>query len=454
MNHKKHLSIIFLAIFINITGFAIILPLSPALLEFYLPNQAASNNILGQLIASVKITIASLGKENAAFTTAVFFGCFLASLYAFLQFIFTPICGRISDRYGRRPVLLITITGTTLSYALWAIAGSFNFFILSRILAGIMAANLSVITAAIADVTSKENRTKGMALAGIAFGLGFMFGPAMGGLLTQINLLTLLPQLQPLGINPFSSCALVAMTLSAINLLWIFIKFEETLPPEKRLQPQKSFRFLASFRSQTASIFRTNFSYFIFLLSFSGLEFTLAFIAAERFSYSPTQIGYLFLYIGFILIFTRGYIMRKLFNKIEERLIALIGTLSGIIAFSTIAFAFIQPLFILGASFLAFAIALTVTSLSSLVSLYSTESTQGRDLGLFNSAGALARAFGPLLAALPYIYLGAQNAYISVSSLLLIPLLIIFFLPKPDKTPTTPPKPTIESIEESETPTI
>lgn len=454
MNQKSHLLTIFLAIFINITGFAIILPLSPALLEFYLPNQEATNSTLGQLITSIKTIITSLGKENPTFTTAVFFGCFLASLYAFLQFIFTPICGRISDRYGRRPVLLFTITGTTLSYALWAIAGSFNFFIISRILAGMMAANLSVATAAIADVTSKENRTKGMALAGIAFGLGFMFGPAMGGLLTKINLLTLFPRLQSFGINPFSCCALVAMLLSAINLLWIFVKYEETLPPEKRLQAQKTFKLLASFRSQTSSIFRTNFSYFIFILSFSGLEFTLAFIAAERFSYSPTQIGYLFLYIGFILIFTRGYIMRKLFNKVEERKLASAGLLFGIISFSIIAFAFNQPLFILGASFLALAVALTVTSLSSLVSLYSTESTQGRDLGLFNSAGSLARAFGPLLAALPYIYFGAQSAYISVSSLLFIPLVIILFLPKPDKTPPKAPEPIFESIEESETPTV
>lgn len=454
MNQKKHLLTIFLAVFINIAGFAIILPLSPALLEFYLPNQEATNNVMGHAISSIKNGIMSLGKENAAFTTAVFFGCFLASLYAFLQFIFSPICGRISDRFGRRPVLIVTTIGTTISYALWVIAGSFNFFIASRILAGIMAANLSVATAAMADVTTKTNRMKGMALVGIAFGLGFMFGPAIGGLLTQINLLEMYPSLQSIGINPFSSCALVAMILSAINLLWIVMKFDETLSIENRIQTKKAHKLLASFRAQSSSILRTNFSYFIFILSFSGLEFTLAFIAAERFSYSPTQIGYLFLYIGFILIFTRGFIIRRFSSKIEERKLAISGILFGLISFSTIAIAYNQPIFILGSSFLALAIALTSTSLSSLVSLYSTESTQGRDIGLFNSAGSLARAFGPILASVPYIYLGAQGAYISVSSLLFIPLFLVFFLPKPDKTPLKKAELLAEAIEESETPTV
>ena len=454
MNHKKHLLTIFLAVFINITGFAIILPLSPAMLEFYLPSEEATSGVMGEIISSIKTVIASLGKEKPAFTTAVFFGCFLASLYAFLQFIFAPICGRISDRYGRRPVMLFTLTGAMISYGLWAVAASFNLFIISRILAGVMAANLSVVTAAMADVTSKEDRTKGMMLVGIAFGLGFLFGPAMGGLLTQINLLSLYPSLGAFGINPFSACALVAMMLSAINLLWIYMKFDETLPVEKRLNPQKSHKFMEAFRAQSSSILRTNFSYFIFILSFSGLEFTLAFIAAERFSYGPKQIGYLFLYIGFILIFARGYIVRKFSTKVEERMLAIAGVVSGIISFSTIAFAFTQSVFILGSSFLAIAIALTSTSLSSLVSLYSTERTQGRDLGLFNSAGSLARAFGPLLASIPYIYLGAQGAYISISSLLFIPLFLIFFLPKPDKTSTKRVEPLAEALEETETPTV
>lgn len=452
MNHKKHLFTIFLAVFINIAGFALILPLSPALLSFYLPHQEADGGMLGQFISTARTFAESLGKENPTFTTAVFFGCFIASVYSLLQFLFSPICGRLSDRFGRRPVLVITLAGTTLSYALWAIAGSFNLFLIARMLGGVMAASLSVATAAMADITTKIDRTKGMALVGIAFGLGFLFGPAIGGLLTKINLLNFYPNLKSIGINPFSACALVAMLLAAFNLIWILTQFKETLPKDKRIKIKAKCRFLTAFRAQTTAILKTNLSYFIFILAFSGLEFTLSFLATERFSYTSIQIGYLFLYIGFILIFTRGYIIKKISGKVDERAIAAIGVISGIIAFLIIALAFTQILFFIGSSFLALAVALTSTSLTSLVSLYATENTQGQEIGLFNSAGSLARAFGPLLAAIPYIYLGAKGAYVSVSSLLIIPLIIFFFLPKPCK--VCLPKMEVETLKETGTPTL
>ena len=234
MNSKKQSLIIFLTVFLSIAGFAIILPLSPALLNFYLPNQESDGGILGHFITAAKALAGTLGKENPTFTTAVFFGCLIASIYSFLQFVFSPICGKISDLFGRRPVLLVTLAGTMLSYGLWAIAGTFNLFIVARIFAGIMASYLSVATAAMADITTKKDRTKGMALVGIAFGLGFILGPAMGGLLTKINLLNYYPQLQAFGINPFSGCALIAMLLSALTFFWVLIKFDETLPKEKR----------------------------------------------------------------------------------------------------------------------------------------------------------------------------------------------------------------------------
>ena len=136
----------------------------------------------------------------------------------------------------------------------------------------------------------------------------------------------------------------------------------------------------------------------------------------------------------------------------DERMLGSIGIGCGIIAFFIIAYARTQTFFILGSSFLAFAVALTSTSLSSLVSLYATEHTQGQEIGIFNSAGSLARAFGPLLAALPYMYLGAKGAYLSVSTLLFIPLIIIFFLPKPSKAPVL--EENIASLEEAEPPTL
>lgn len=452
MKTKKQSFIIFLTVFLSIAGFAITLPLSPALLDYYLPNQEADGGLLGHFVFAAKKLAETLGKENPNFTTAVFFGCLIASIYSFLQFVFSPICGKISDILGRKPVLLVTLAGTTVSYSLWAIAGTFNLFIISRIFAGIMSAYLSVSTAAMADITTKKDRTKGMALVGIGFGMGFILGPAIGGLLTKINILHYYPHLQWLGINPFSVCALFAMILSVLTFFWVLIQFNETLPHEKRARLKTKPKLLNVFTTQIPSIFKTNLSYFIFILAFSGLEYTLAFLATERFSYSPIQIGYLFLYIGFILIFTRGYIIKKLSSIFDERVLGFIGICCGIVAFFTIAFAFKQTSFILGSSFLAFAVALTSTSLSSLVSLYATEQTQGQEIGLFNSAGSLARAIGPLVAALPYMYLGAKGAYLSVSSLLFIPLFIICFLPKPLKVPVT--EENIACLKDTEPPSI
>lgn len=452
MNTKSQKVIIFFTVFLSIAGFAILLPLSPALLNYYLPTQESNGGILGYIVSAAKTLAETLGKENPTFTTAVFFGCLIASIYSFLQFIFSPIFGRISDRIGRRPVLLVSLLGTTLSYGLWLIAGTFQLFIIARIFAGIMAAYLSVATAAMADITSKKNRTQGMALVGIAFGLGFILGPAMGGLLTKFNILTLYPQLERFGFNPFSVCALLAMLISGITFLAVLFQFKETLPVGKRETHTSKPKLRNIFKTKVPSIFKTNLSYFIFILAFSGLEFTLAFLATERFAYTPLQIGYLFLYIGFILIFTRGYIIKKLSVIVDERALGFIGICCGIIAFVTMALAFKQMLFIFGSTFLAIAVALTSTSLSSLVSLYASEETQGQEIGLFNSAGSLARACGPLLAAVPYMYLGAKGAYLSVTSLLIIPLFIIGFLPKPIKVVTV--EENIECVKESEPPTL
>lgn len=299
-----------------------------------------------------------------------------------------------------------------------------------------MAGNITVATAAIADVTDKQSRTKGMALVGAAFALGFMTGPAIGGLSTKINLLDLAPSLASIGVHPFSTPALVACILAIINLIWVIKKFPETLPKEKRLKKKESFLGDMAKNVSRWPIHMTNLSYFIFILSFSGLEFTLVFLATERFGYGPVENGYLFLYIGVILMITYGILARRLSSVVGERPLAIIAMLAGMIAFSMIGVATTKTLFYWGCLFLALSIALASASLSSLVSLYATQTTQGRYLGLHRSAGALARAVGPILIAIVYFYLGAQSAYISGTFALIVPITLIFILPKPDKRPS------------------
>ena len=167
------------------------------------------------------------GNDFLRFETVVFGGV-LGSLYAILQFFFAPVWGRLSDRFGRRPILLLTVGGTCLGYLLWVFAGSFWVLVLSRVVGGIASGNLSVATASIADVTSRESRSKGMALVGVAFGLGFILGPALGGWASTMD---------PLGsdaqgvfvLNEFSLAAVISLALGILNWAWLASRFKETL---------------------------------------------------------------------------------------------------------------------------------------------------------------------------------------------------------------------------------
>jgi len=409
MEQKRSLKIIFFTIFLNLMGFAIILPLYPAMLHYYLPTEAQEISFVGQFIRVCEALAESIGHDNSLFMTSVVFGCLLGSMYAFLQFIFAPIWGKLSDKFGRKQILIITLTGTAISSLLWCVSAKFELFILARMLAGVMAGNLSVASAAAADVTSKAERAKAMGLVGAAFGLGFLLGPAIGGIASKLNLLA---------------------------VIWVLFQFKETLPAEKRYasKVKKPLAGLGINETiQIPAIRKTNLTYFVFILAFSGLEFTLSFLATERFFYTATQVGYLFLFIGSILIFTQGFIVRRLTPLLGEKTMAFAGIVAGIVSFNIIAFAHDQITFFLGSGFLALSVGLASPSLTSLVSLYATEDTQGRYLGFFRAAGSLARALGPLAAASLYFCWGSKMTYLLVALVLLWPLSMIFILPKPLK---------------------
>ena len=175
--------------------------------DYYLPNGAGDSTWLGHIMAILVSWSEQSGASNPNFMATVLFGGLLGSLYSILQFIFAPIWGAYSDRYGRRPILLLTILGLAISYGVWIFASSFYLLLVARIIGGIMGGNLSVATAAIADISSKEKRSASLAIVGIAFGLGFIIGPAIGGFSTQINLLEVAPSLATFGVNPFSFAA-------------------------------------------------------------------------------------------------------------------------------------------------------------------------------------------------------------------------------------------------------
>jgi len=428
---RRTLGIVFLTLFLDLVGFSIIFPLFPAMLDYYLPDGAGDGSLLGRLIAPLADWAEASGADDPRFLTAVLFGGILGSLYSILQFVCAPLWGALSDRKGRRTVLLITIAGLALSYVAWFFAASFWVLVLARVIGGAMGGNLSVATAAVADITSREKRAGGMAIVGIAFGLGFIVGPGIGGLAAMVDL-SGNATLAALGVNPFSMAALISFALSLVNLIWVARRFEETLPPEKRKETPRSrgLPVFQLFQSGTPAARRTNLIYLIFMLAFSGMEFTLTFLAVERFRFSPAQNGGMFVFIGVVLILVQGGIVRRLSQPVGEKNLAVAGLIAGVGAFMALSVAPGPGFFFVALALMALSIGLTSPTLSALVSLYAKDADQGTALGVFRSAGSLARAIGPLLAAFAYFAYGSQAAYLFGACLIVLPLVLAFTLPK------------------------
>ena len=434
-NNRRALGVVFLIMFIDLMGFSIIFPLFPAMLDYYLPEEGG-DGLLGNLVSWLSNLSAREGDQR--FLVAVLFGGILGSLYSLLQFVFSPIWGKLSDKFGRRNVLLLTQSCTALGYLLWIFAGEFWLLVLSRTLAGVMSGNIAVATAAISDITDQQGRAKGMAVVGIAFALGFLLGPAIGGLAAQWDWTACGRGLEAYGINPFSAPAAIAFILALLNVIWIRYGFKETLKPEDReaalaRDKAEGNRLAALFHLKTPDIRRACWVNFLFTLSFAGMEFTLTFLAVERFAYSTLDNGLMFLFIGFWLIIAQGVFVRRLAPTLGERKLSLGGIFSAMLAFAMIAAIADQTVFFVALAFFSIGAGLVFPSLAALVSLYADPSEQGRYLGIYRSAGALARAFGPLLAALVYFHFGGGISYTFGTVLLILPLLLALKMRQPAK---------------------
>lgn len=430
---KKSLKIVFLTLFLDLVGFSIIFPLFPALAKHYL-SVDADNIFLKAIFGSID-TLTSVGGAGN-FSAIVLFGGALGALYSLLQFVAAPIWGSISDKIGRKPVLLISVFGLFISYVLWAVAGNFTILIIARFIGGIMGGNISTATAVVADVTTSKNRSKGMATIGIAFALGFIIGPAMGGILSLFDLTKMYPVLASYGVNPFSMAAIVAGVLSLFNLVNLYQKFEESLPEEKRgkHESERSANPLKLFKPMPyEGVNLTNFGYFLFLLAFSGMEFTLTFLAAERLNYSSMDNAYMFIFIGLVLALVQGGYVRRKAHTVGEKKMAVQGLIAIIPGLILIGLAASSFMIYAGLFFLAVGSSLVIPCLTSLVSMYAPAQSQGHVIGVFRSLGALARVFGPIAASLVYWKFNSAAPYFLGSLFLLIPIYMVAKLPKPSE---------------------
>jgi MFS family permease len=425
--------VIFLTLYIDLIGFSIIFPLGPDLLKHYLAVDGQSG-LLGWLLEHINSLARSLGNETHL--PEVLFGGIISSVFSILQFVFAPFWGTLSDKRGRRPILLFTVAGTTLSYLLWVVSGSFWLFLLSRVVAGAFGGNLSVATAAVADVTTRAERSKAMGIVGAAFGLGLVTGPMIGAFTAHINLLDSYPGLAAWGINPFSVPALLALAMSAVNLVWIYRRFNETRPPEARVAPGET-RLRnplgAILSLADARIRGVNFVAFIYSIAFVAMEASLVFLSAERFGYTARQNGMLMGFLGICSIVTQGFIVRRLLLRTPETRVLANGLIISAVGLLCIGFAPAPIWLYTGVGLLALGSGLVNPSTTGLISLYAGADEQGRVLGIFRSLGSLSRAITPISAGILFWTLGAKAVFIGAAVMAIGAWIASTRLPQPVK---------------------
>ena len=371
------LIIVFVTVFIDLLGFGIIIPLLP----FYAETFGAT-----------------------AFTVAM-----LATSFSLMQFIFAPIWGRWSDRIGRRPIILMGLFGSFLAYLAFGLASSLTLLFIARIFAGIAGANIPTAQAVIADVTTPENRAKGMGLIGAAFGLGFIFGPAIGGFLSRYG---------------YATPAFFASGLSLVNFCAAWFLLPETLKPEHRATERLSR--LDALRRALARPHLPLLLLVSFLVvgSFSGYETTFALFAERTFSFHASTISYLFAFVGIILVIVQGFLVKRAVKLIGEHHIVPISL--GLVSVGLLMIPASHTLSVLLAAQAVLAIGLGFNnpSLVSLISQYSAAEDQGGILGLTQSLGSLGRIIGPLWAGYTYDHIGIAVPYLSSAAVIALAALV------------------------------
>jgi DHA1 family tetracycline resistance protein-like MFS transporter len=353
---KKQLLLILVYVFIDVLGFSLILPLLP----FYAATFDATPAVVGLLLGVNALT----------------------------QLISAPVIGRLSDRYGRRPLLLVSIAGTVASFAMLGLARSLWMLFASRMLDGLLGGNISLAQAYISDVTDERDRARGLGLIGAAFGVGFIFGPAIGGTLSA-------------GGN-YALPAWIAAGLSLVNLLGVLAWLPESLPADRRQGKARNPAARVSARALWEALQRPCVGPLLSLQLFFGLAFTMfqtifALFAQERLGLGAQSTSYVLTYVGLLVVIVQGGGIGFLSKRFGDRQLILAGTV--VMTFALLAWAFTPNVWLLLVVLAPLALAggvLNVVSSSALTkSVYPQEI--GGTLGLSAALGSLARVISPIL---------------------------------------------------------
>jgi len=371
----RPLAIIFLTIFVNLVGFGIIIPLLP----FYAETFGASPLLIGLLFA----------------------------IFSVCQLVAAPALGDLSDRYGRRPVLIFSLLGTVISFVMMALAHSLTMLFLARIVDGLSGGNISTARAYVADVTEPKDRAKAYGLIGAAFGLGFIFGPALSGILAKVSYTA-----------PIWAAA--ALTLVAVVMAWLWL-------PETVHRAQAGtgnpLRFLLPLlrRERVGRMLAID---FIYWFAFSIFQTTFALFAAQRFGFDAPKTGYFLAGFGVLGAIIQGGMIRPIVHRLGDKPTFMLGLVFGAVGLVASALAPTPLLFSIALLPLAFGIGFGHPTVSSLISKVAQRDEQGRVQGAASAVESLGRTVGPVWGNASLQMVSVGTPYISAACFLALTLLM------------------------------
>ncbi len=352
---RSALAAVYFTVFLDLLGFGIVLPAIP----FFARDLGASGLKLGILFTS----------------------------YSLAQLVGAPILGRLSDRFGRRPILLTSLAGAAIAFVLTGLAHTLLLLCAARTLAGLFGGSISTAQAYIADVTQPQERAKYMGLLGASIGIGFVLGPALGAALIYIGW-------------GFAGAAFVAAGLAALNFILAFFRLPESRPPEARGRSRHTGGWATTVRRPRLR--RLLIATFLAMLAFVAMETTFAFMGEDKFGLDGGKFGLILVFVGVVMILVQGGLVGRLTQRFGVRRIAILGGLLMAIALFLIPVAPTLPLTIAFLGLLAAGRGLAAPALSTLLSTLSSDDEQGSVLGTGQSFSAAARALGPILAGALY----------------------------------------------------
>jgi MFS transporter, DHA1 family, tetracycline resistance protein len=361
------------------------------------------------------ITSAYVEKKDAAFAVALLF-----TTYSLCQFIAVPTLGALSDRFGRRPVLLVSLLGSAVGYFLFGLGGALWVLLLGRVVDGLTGGNIATIYAYAADITEPKKRTEFFGMVGASAGMGFVIGPAMGGVIYKLT-------------GNIASPLYLSAVLTLANVIWGYFVMPESLTPNRRDTAISLVR-LNPF-SQLLDVFRLPqlrlllLGIFMWTLSFAMLQSNLSYLTEDRLGWSPDGTSMIFFVVGLVGIVTQGVLVRRLVPRLGEARIALVGFASQATGFIIISIVTVNgsvPLLFIAVAFVALGNGLITPSVNSMASAAVSVKEQGRVQGGNQSVQALGRVLGPLWGGWSYGSLGQAVPYLTGAAGLALGALTVF----------------------------